>query len=62
MPVDERDFLLAVKDYIERAETRLAKLNPDAETAVNLLGAGVMPDVYHEIQMRLSKLESSAGS
>lgn len=60
--MDERDFLLALKEYIERTEARLAKLNPDAETAVNLLKNGALPEVYNEVQLRLSKLESSAGS
>ena len=60
--MDERDFLLALKDYIERAEARIAKLNPEAGTAVKLLKAGALPDVYNEVQMRLAKLESSAGS
>lgn len=60
--MDERDFLLALKEYIERAEARLAKLNPEAATAVELLKAGALPEVYNEIQLRLSKLESSAGS
>lgn len=55
--MDDLEFLLALKDYIELAESTSLRRDGDTRSLQTLIEQDDMPDVYREILQRLHDAE-----
>jgi len=54
--MDDREFLLKVKEYIEDSETTIEEDRGSGRSTETLISAGRMPELYREVLRRLAAL------
>lgn len=54
--LDEQAFLMALKDYIEQAETGLMEAEDEDWDLARAIADGDMPEIYYEVLERLRAL------